>query len=191
MGIFKKNQPREILFLMPVHLESEKLSRGKIRMLYCDADGKVYTTMLSRTVYQQARDAADEMERAQKSFAVTGQETDRGDFLPAAVEIDSEEEQAMQYILEHALKSGMIPDILKKYDKELWNQIGPEIKANYRLQKLGKMFPHLIDNLMEKAAKDEKFRLKLESMLPYTGGRDDMGKEEFLSEIGAENIKEI
>jgi hypothetical protein len=75
--------------------------------------------------------------------------------------------------------------MMKHYDKELWDEIGPEIKANYRLQKLGKMFPHLIDNLMVKAAKDESFRQKLEKMLPYTGGREDMGKKDFLSEIGA------
>lgn len=72
---------------------------------------------------------------------------------------------------------------LKKYDKELWKEIGPEIKANYRLQKLGKRFPHLIDNLITKASKDEKFRKKFEEKLPYTGGRKEMGEKNFLDEI--------
>jgi geranylgeranyl reductase family protein len=72
---------------------------------------------------------------------------------------------------------------LKRYDNDLWEEIGPEIKANYRLQKLGKMFPYLIDNLMVKASKDEKFRQKLEEKLPYTGGRHEMGEDSFLDEI--------
>ncbi len=75
---------------------------------------------------------------------------------------------------------------LKKYDKELWDVIGDEIKANYRLQRLGKMFPHLIDRLIVKASKDEDFRRKLESKLPYTGGRKDMGTKSFLEELGHE-----
>jgi hypothetical protein len=119
MRIFKKKSPKEILFLMPVQVEGEKSSRGRIRMLYCDASGKVYTSSLGRKVYQRARDIADEMESAHKSFAIVGRGTERDDFIPEAVEIDSEEEQAMEYILEHALRSGTIPDILKKYIKPI------------------------------------------------------------------------
>src|SRR3989344_6325271 len=40
---------------------------------------------------------------------------------------------------------------LKRYDEELWAEIGTEIEANYRLQKLGKRFPFLIDKLIGKA----------------------------------------
>jgi hypothetical protein len=119
MGIFKKKQPRDILFLMPVHLEGEKLPKSKIRMLYCDVAGNVYTTMMNRSVFQRARNIADGMENAKKSFAIVGRETMRGDFIPVAVEITSEEEQALEYILEHALKSGKLPDILKKYIKPI------------------------------------------------------------------------
>jgi geranylgeranyl reductase family protein len=80
---------------------------------------------------------------------------------------------------------------LKKYDKYLWDVIGDEIKANYRVQRLGKMFPHLIDKLMEKASKDENYRKKLESKLPYAGGRKDMGTKEFLKELGHDAAEEL
>lgn len=88
--------------------------------------------------------------------------------------------------LEAIAKSDVSEKFLKKYDSELWDEIGPEIKANYRLQRLGKMFPHLIDRLIVKASKDEDFRKRLESKLPYTGGRKDMGESEFLKELGHE-----
>lgn len=74
---------------------------------------------------------------------------------------------------------------LKRYDEDLWEEIGPEIEANYRLQKLGKRFPFLIDRLIGKAKKDEKFRKRIENMLPYTGGRQEMGKDSFVEELQA------
>ena len=44
MRIFKKKTTKEILFLMPVQSDGEKPPRSSIKMLYCDASGKVYTT---------------------------------------------------------------------------------------------------------------------------------------------------
>ncbi len=76
-------------------------------------------------------------------------------------------------------------EFLKKYDNDLWEEIGPEIEANYKLQKLGKRFPFLIDKLIGKAKKDEKFRKRIENMLPYTGGREEMGKDGFVEELKA------
>ena len=76
-------------------------------------------------------------------------------------------------------------NFLEQYDKNLWEEIGPEIEANYRLQKLGKRFPFLIDKLIGKAKKDEKFRKRIEGMLPYTGGRQEMGKDSFVEELKA------
>ena len=72
---------------------------------------------------------------------------------------------------------------LKRYDETLWEEIGTEIKHNYRLQKLGSKFPFLIDKLVTKASKDEKFRKRIEGMLPYTSGREEMGKESFVEEL--------
>ncbi len=80
-------------------------------------------------------------------------------------------------------KNDFSEEFLEIYDKLLWEVIGDEIKSNYRLQKLGKRFPYLIDKLLIKAKNDESFRAKVESMLPYTGGRKEMGTAEFLDSL--------
>lgn len=90
-----------------------------------------------------------------------------------------------QVVAEALQKNDFSEKFLKRYDKMLWDIIGQEIKANYRLQKLGKRFPYLIDKLMEKASRDEKFRQRIEGMLPYTGGRKEMGEDSFLEELKA------
>jgi geranylgeranyl reductase family protein len=91
---------------------------------------------------------------------------------------------AAQVALEAIKKGDFSEKFLKKYDKELWSAIGDEIKSNYRLQKLGKRFPHLIDKLIVKASQDEGFRKKVEELLPYTGGRKKIGTFEFLKFLG-------
>ena len=87
---------------------------------------------------------------------------------------------AAQVAVEALKKKDVSERFLKRYDKELWNVIGDEIKTNYRLQTLGKKYPHLIDKLMQKAAANESFRRELEGMLPYTGGRKKIGSVDFL-----------
>ncbi len=74
---------------------------------------------------------------------------------------------------------------LKKYDKLLWNTIGDEIKTSYRVQRLGKRFPNLIDKLLVKASNDESFRQRVEKLLPYTGGREEIASDNFLEELRA------
>ncbi len=74
---------------------------------------------------------------------------------------------------------------LKKYDKELWKEIGDEIKTSYRVQRLGKRFPNLIDKLLVKANEDEDFRKRVEKLLPYTSGRGEIGSKEFIEELSA------
>ena len=76
-------------------------------------------------------------------------------------------------------------NFLQKYDKMLWDEIGDEIKTSYRVQRLGKRFPHLIDKLMVKATQDEEFRKRVEKLLPYTGGRKEIGSAEFIKELAA------
>jgi hypothetical protein len=122
MSIFHRNLPNDVLFLMPVRLADEKLSKGKIRMLSCDAAGKVYAPIISRSVFELARDSAERMERSHKSFATLGLETTPGKFTPAVVEIGTGEVWALEHILEHALKYGRLPDILKKYLKPIIRQ---------------------------------------------------------------------
>ncbi|MBI2972074.1 MAG: geranylgeranyl reductase family protein [Candidatus Aenigmarchaeota archaeon] len=85
--------------------------------------------------------------------------------------------------IEALQKNDFSERFLKKYDAMLWDVIGDEIRADYRLQRLGTMFPHLIDRVVEKALKDEGFRKKLESKLPYTGGRHDLGEHDFIFEL--------
>jgi len=89
-------------------------------------------------------------------------------------------------VLEALAQNDVSDDFLKKYDKDLWNVIGPEVKANYRIQRMGKMFPYLIDRLIVKASKDENFRKKFEEKIPYTGGRKEIGEKSFLQELGYE-----
>jgi hypothetical protein len=115
MALLNNKRPNDVLFLMPVRLAGEKIPRGRVGMLYCDAAGRVYTTFISRSVYERARDGAARMERLNKPFATIGLEIGPGRFIPATVEIGAEEVWALERILEHALKSGKIPDILKKY----------------------------------------------------------------------------
>ncbi len=90
---------------------------------------------------------------------------------------------AAKVALEALARGDFSEKFLKKYDEQLWEEIEPEIKANYRLQKLGKRFPFLIDKLIGKAKKDESFRKRIEGMLPYTGGRKEMGEDNFLEEL--------
>lgn len=119
MGILRRNQPNDVLFLMPVRMADEKLPKSKVRMLYCDADGKVYATLINRSVYELAEDSAKSMEHNRKPFATLGLETNPGKFIPTTVEIGPKEVWALEHILEHALKNGRLPDILKKYVKPI------------------------------------------------------------------------
>jgi hypothetical protein len=115
MAIFKKNHSKDVLFLQPVRLTGEKLPQRKVRMLGCDASGRVFAVLISRAAYEKARDDALAMKQRHKPFATIGLEAGPGKYEPAAVEISPEEAWALEHILEHALKSGKLPDILKKY----------------------------------------------------------------------------
>jgi hypothetical protein len=115
MAIFKKNHSKDVLFLQTVRLTSEKLPRRKVRMLVCDASGRVFAVLISRRVYEKARDDALLMKERRKPFATIALEAGPGKYEPAAIEISPEEAWALEHILEHALKSGRLPDILKKY----------------------------------------------------------------------------
>jgi hypothetical protein len=119
MGIFHRNLPNDVLFLMPVRRADEKLPRGKVRMLYCDTAGRVYASIMNRSVYETAQDNAARMESRHKSYATLGLEISPGKFVPTAVEIGPKEVWALEHILEHALKKGRLPDILKQYVKPI------------------------------------------------------------------------
>ena len=63
MGLFLKNKSNDVIFLIPVSTPDEKLPKGKIRMMYCDALGKVYTTLLDKTVYKLICEDIENFER--------------------------------------------------------------------------------------------------------------------------------
>ena len=119
MATFRRQKINDVLFLMPVRLENEKPSKGKIRMLYCDAAGRVYAQIMNRVVYELAEDSVKRMVHDHKPFATIGLEISPGKFVPTAVEIGSKEVWALEHILEHAVKKGSLPDILKKYLKPI------------------------------------------------------------------------
>ncbi|MFC2019004.1 hypothetical protein ACFLU4_03505 [Chloroflexota bacterium] len=119
MGIFKRNRPNDVIFLMPVRLGNEKPAKARVRMLYCDAAGKVYAQLTSRSVYELVENSIQRLERNNKYYAVLGLEISPGNFAPVAVEIGSEEVIALEHILEHALSKGRVPDVLKKYLKRI------------------------------------------------------------------------
>ncbi len=119
MAILKKKQPKNVLFLQPVHITGEKRPRGRVRMLYCDVSGRVFTSDIGRSVYAKACDDAAAMKRRHKPFATIGLENGTGKYTPVAIEISPEEAWALEHILEHALKSGILPDILKKFLKPM------------------------------------------------------------------------
>ena len=119
MGIFERNRPNHVLFLMPVRLANEKLHRGKIRMLCCDVSGKVYASVFDESVYELARDIAEKMESNHKSFAIVGLETSPVNFMPVPVEINATEAWSLDLVLEHALRNGRLPYILKRCIKPI------------------------------------------------------------------------
>jgi hypothetical protein len=119
MVLFKKKQLKSILFLQPVHITGEKRPRGRVRMLCCDVSGKVFAAYISHSAYEKARGDAAAMKERHKPFATIGLENGSGRYTPVAIEISPEEAWALEHILEHALKSGVLPDILKKYLKPM------------------------------------------------------------------------
>ncbi|MBI4021112.1 MAG: geranylgeranyl reductase family protein [Candidatus Aenigmarchaeota archaeon] len=82
-----------------------------------------------------------------------------------------------------AMEKGPSRDLLAAYEQALWAEIGEEIKADYRIQRLGHRFPFLLNKLMSKAAKNQEFRKKFEAMLPYTEGKERIGAWRFVASL--------
>jgi len=114
MKLFRSNSPNDVIFLEPVRKTGEKLPKGKMRMLCCDAEGKVYAAIINATVYKLAMDSVAKMESNNKDYATLGLEIGPGNFLPLVVEIGPKQVWALDGIVQHARKSGVIPDVLKK-----------------------------------------------------------------------------
>ena len=114
MKLFRSSSRKDVIFLQPVRKVGEKLPRDKMRMLCCDAEGKVYAAILNSAVYKLAMDSVAKMESNNKDYATLGLEIGPGNFLPLVVEIGPKQVWALDGIVQHARKSGVIPDVLKK-----------------------------------------------------------------------------
>ena len=119
MKLFRRSQPKDVLYLIPVRLGSEQLPRSKVRMLCCDADGRVFTSLMDKADYRLVRNRARKMERSQKNYATVVLEIRPGQSMPLTVEIGTKELWALEHILEHALKMGKLPDVLRKYPRQI------------------------------------------------------------------------
>ncbi len=119
MKLFRRSQRKDVLYLIPVRLGNEQLPSSKVRMLYCDPDGRVFTSLMDKADYKLARNRARKMERSQKIYATVGLEIRQGQSMPLAVEIGTQELWALEYILGHALKTGRLPDVLRKYPGQI------------------------------------------------------------------------
>jgi hypothetical protein len=114
MKLFRSNNPNDVIFLEPVRKTGEKLLKGKMRMLCCDAEGKVYAAIINTIVYKLALVSVAKVESKYQDYATLGLEIGPGNFLPLVVEIGPKEVWALEHILNHARKSGTIPDVLRK-----------------------------------------------------------------------------
>lgn len=90
---------------------------------------------------------------------------------------------AARWMVEAIDKSQITEEFLAQYDKTLWDEIGHEIKVDYRIQKIGNRFPFLMSKLIKKAATDPNFRKNFESLLPYTEGKGKIGTWRFIAKF--------
>ncbi len=114
MKLLSRNKSKDVIFLIPVSTPDEKLPRGKMRMLYCDAMGKVYTTLLDKTVYKLVCEDIEKYELNNRCYATVGLEISTGTFAPVVVEITANESWTLSHALNHALNNGVIPEVLLK-----------------------------------------------------------------------------
>ena len=60
-------------------------------------------------------------------------------------------------VIADALKSGDVSRAsLERYEKELWNELGPELSTSYRMQRLGKVH-WIVNRVVHKAITDREF----------------------------------
>jgi hypothetical protein len=119
MGLARRQHYKDMLYLIPVRMGAEKLPQTQKRMLYCDTRGNVNSVVIERSVYERARREAKKLQSSHRNFATVGVEMTPGQTVPFSVEIGSEDVWALDNILEHALKRKQLPDVLKKYPKQI------------------------------------------------------------------------
>ena len=85
MKLFRSNRLNDVIFLEPVRKIDEKLPKGKMRMLCCDAKGKVYAVILNTNVYKLVMEYVSSMGYTNKDYATIGLEIGPGNFLPFSI----------------------------------------------------------------------------------------------------------
>ncbi|MBE9482237.1 MAG: hypothetical protein IMY88_01000 [Chloroflexi bacterium] len=119
MRLFRRHRPNDLIYLTPIQLGNEQVPGEKIRMLYCDSKGKVLTAIIENSVYELAKSHAEQFKHANKDYAIISLEIAPSESVPLAVGINPEQVTALERILEHAVGRGVVPDILKKYVKDI------------------------------------------------------------------------
>ncbi len=104
---------------MRVKLGNERWPKNKVRVLSCDANGNLFTQFLGRSTYKQITETTGQMDISHTRYATIYWDNGNGKFSPLYVEIGKNETWALERIMEHALRSAIIPDVLKKYPKEI------------------------------------------------------------------------
>ncbi|MFC1939364.1 hypothetical protein ACFLXO_01605 [Chloroflexota bacterium] len=104
---------------MPVRLGNERWPKNKVRILSCDAEGHLFTQLVGRSVYQRIKTETQQMEVSQSNYATIYWDNGASRLTPLLVETGSNEAWALERILEHALRSAIIPDVLTRYPKEI------------------------------------------------------------------------
>jgi hypothetical protein len=119
MLLFHRNRPNHSLLLMPVRLENKRLPKNKVRILSCDAEGRLFIQLVGRSIYQRIRKESQQMEISQNNYATIYWDTGKSRPTPLLVKIGNEEAWALEHILEHALRHAIVPEILTRYIKEI------------------------------------------------------------------------
>jgi len=119
MMLFNHNRANHSLLLMPVRLGNERWPKNKVRILSCDTEGNLFTQLLGRSTYQRIKKEAEQMEASPVQYATVYWDSGKSSFTPLYVEIGEKEIWALERIMEHALRSAVIPDVLKKYPREI------------------------------------------------------------------------
>ncbi|MFC1914293.1 hypothetical protein ACFLXF_03370 [Chloroflexota bacterium] len=83
----------------------------------CDTEGRLFTQLIGRSVYDRIRRETRQMEMSQRNFATVYMDTGSNRFMPLFVQTGVKEAWALDRILEHALKRNVVPDVLKVYSK--------------------------------------------------------------------------
>ena len=119
MLLFHRKRPNHSLWLMPVRLRNERWPNNKVRILSCDVEGHLFTQLVGRSAYRRIKNEAQQMEISKNPYASIYWDTGVSRFTPVLVKIGEKEAWALEHILEHALRSAIIPDVLKSYPKEI------------------------------------------------------------------------